>query len=33
MRDTVSGTDSFAAKAKRYTGISELIPERPRMFI
>ena len=33
LRDTVSGTDGFIAKAKRYTDISELTPELLRLFI
>ena len=33
MRDTVSGTDGFIAKAKRYTDITELTPELLRLFI
>ena len=28
LRETVSGTDSFLDKAKRYTDITELTPER-----
>ena len=33
LRDTVSGTDGFIAKAKRYTDITELTPELLRLFI
>ena len=33
LRETVSGTDSFIAKAKRYTDITELTPELLRLFI
>ena len=33
MRDAVSGTDGFIAKAKRYTDITELTPELLRLFI
>ena len=33
LRDTVSSTDSFIAKAKRYTNITELTPELLRLFI
>ena len=33
LRDTVSNTDSFIAKAKRYTDITELTPELLRLFI
>ena len=33
LRDTVSSTDSFIAKAKRYTDITELTPELLRLFI
>ncbi len=32
-RDTVSNTGGFIAKAKRYTDITELIPELLRLFI
>ena len=32
MRDTVSSTDGFIAKAKRYTDITELTPELLRLF-
>ena len=31
--DTVSSTDGFIAKAKRYTDITELTPELLRLFI
>ena len=33
LRDTVSGTDGFIVKAKRYTDITELTPELLRLFI
>ena len=33
LRDTVSGTDGFIAKAKRYTDITKLTPELLRLFI
>ena len=33
LRDTVSSTDGFIARAKRYTGITELTPELLRLFI
>ena len=33
LKATVSGTDNFIAKAKRYTGISELTSELLRSFI
>ena len=33
LRETVSGTDSFLNKAKRYTDITELTPELLRLFI
>ena len=33
LRETVSGTDSFLDKAKRYTDITELMPELLRLFI
>ncbi|MDE6589163.1 MAG: DUF4368 domain-containing protein, partial [Oscillospiraceae bacterium] len=33
LRDTVSSTDGFIAKAKRYTDITELTPEPLRLFI
>lgn len=33
MKDTVSGTDSFIAKTKWYTDITELTSELLRMFI
>ncbi len=33
LRETVSGTDGFLDKAKRYTDITELTPELPRLFI
>ncbi len=33
LRETVSRTDSFIAKAKRYTDITELTPELLRLFI
>ena len=33
LRDTVSSTDGFIAKAKRYTDITELMPELLRLFI
>lgn len=33
LRDTVSSTDGFIAKAKRYTDITELTPELLRLFI
>ena len=33
LKATVSGTDSFIAKAKRYTDILELTPELLRLFI
>lgn len=33
LKATVSGTDNFIAKAKRYTGISELTSELLRLFI
>ena len=33
LRDTVSSTDDFIAKAKRYTDITELTPELLRLFI
>ena len=33
LRDTVSCTDGFIAKAKRYTDITELTPELLRLFI
>ena len=33
MRDAVSSTDGFIAKAKRYTDITELTPELLRLFI
>ena len=33
LRDTVSNTDGFIAKAKRYTDIAELTPELMRLFI
>ena len=33
MKDTVSNTDCFVAKAKRYTDITELTPELLRLFI
>ena len=32
LRETVSGTDSFLDKAKRYTDITELTPELLRLF-
>ena len=33
MKATISGTDNFIAKAKRYTDITELTPELLRLFI
>lgn len=33
LRDSVSNTDSFIAKARRYTDITELTPELLRLFI
>ena len=33
LRETVSGTDSFLDKAKRYADITELTPELLRLFI
>jgi DNA invertase Pin-like site-specific DNA recombinase len=33
LRDTVSSTEGFTAKAKRYTDITELTPELLRLFI
>lgn len=33
LKDTVSNTDNFIAKAKRYTDITELTPELLRLFI
>ena len=33
LRETVSGTDNFLDKAKRYTNITELTPELLRLFI
>ena len=33
LRETVSGTDSFLDKAKRYTDITELTPGLLRLFI
>ena len=33
LRETVSGTDAFLDKAKRYTDITELTPELLRLFI
>jgi len=33
LREKVSGTDSFIARAKRYTDITELTPELLRLFI
>ncbi|MCI9311366.1 MAG: DUF4368 domain-containing protein [Lawsonibacter sp.] len=33
LRDTVSSTEGFIAKAKRYTDITELMPELLRLFI
>ena len=33
LRDTVSSTEGFIAKAKRYTDIAELTPELLRLFI
>ena len=33
LRDTVSGTEDFLDKAKRYTDITELTPELLRLFI
>jgi hypothetical protein len=33
LKDTVSNTDSFITKAKRYTDITELTPELLRLFI
>ena len=33
LRGTVSSTDGFIAKAKRYTDITELTPELLRLFI
>ena len=33
LRDTVSSTDGFIVKAKRYTDITELTPELLRLFI
>ena len=33
LRETVNGTDSFLDKAKRYTDITELMPELLRLFI
>lgn len=33
LRETVSETDSFLDKAKRYTDITELTPELLRLFI
>jgi len=33
LKDTVSNTNSFIAKAKRYTDITELTPELLRLFI
>ena len=33
LKATISGTDNFIAKAKRYTNISELTPELLRLFI
>ena len=33
LRDTVSSTDEFIAKAKRYTDITELTSELLRLFI
>ena len=33
LQETVSGTDSFLDKAKRYTDITELTPELLRLFI
>ena len=33
LKATISGTDNFIAKAKRYTDITELTPELLRLFI
>ena len=33
LKATVSGADNFIARAKRYTDIQELTPERLRLFI
>ena len=33
LRDTISSTDGFIAKAKRYTDITKLTPELLRLFI
>ena len=33
LRETVTGSDSFLDKAKRYTDITELTPELLRLFI
>ena len=33
LRETVSGTEDFLDKAKRYTDITELTPELLRLFI
>ena len=33
LRESVSSTDHFVAKAKRYTDITELTPELLRLFI
>ena len=33
LRDTVSSTEGFIAKAKRYTDITELMPELLQLFI
>ena len=33
LKETVSGTDNFIAKAKRYTDIQEVTPELLRLFI
>ena len=33
LRETVSGTDGFLDRAKRYTDITELTPELLRLFI
>ena len=33
LKDTVSNTDRFIAKAKQYTDITELTPELLRLFI
>ena len=33
LRGTISSTEGFIAKAKRYTGIAELTPELLRLFI